>query len=64
MPQGSIGGHILWLCFTCDQPDAVHEHHVVGQDLHMGCGDDHGNDQVPGEQGDCGVMIGYVDDGA
>ena len=64
VPQGSIGGPLLWLCFTCDQPDAVHEHHVVGQDLHRGCGDDHGDDQVPGEQGDCGDMIGYVDDGA
>ena len=58
VPQGSIGGHLLWLCFTCDQPDAVHEHHVVGQDLHRGCGDAHGHDLVPGEQGDCGDMIG------
>ena len=64
VPQGSIGGPLLWLCFTYDQTDAVHEHHVVGQDLHRGCVDVHGDDQVPGGQGDCGDMIRYVDDGA
>ena len=64
VPQGSIGGPLLWLCFTCDQPDAIHEHTVDGQDLHRGCNNGPGDEQVPGGQGDCGDMIGYVDDGA
>ena len=34
VPQGSIGGPLLWLCFTCDQPDSVHEHQVDGHDVH------------------------------
>ena len=63
VPQGSIGGPLLWLCFTCDQPDAVHEHQVVRQGLHRGCVAPR-DDQGPGEQGDCGDLIGYVDDGA
>ena len=61
VPQGSIGGPLLWLCFTCDQPDAVHEHQVVGHELHRGCVAPK-DDQGPGEQGDCGDLIGYVDD--
>ena len=69
VPQGSIGGALLWLCFTCDQPDTVHEHQVDGQDLHRGCGVAEGDqvaegEQVQGGKGDCGNMIGYVDDGA
>ena len=36
---------------------------MVGQDPHRGCGLPT-EDQVPGGQGDCGDMIGYVDDGA
>ena len=65
VPQGSIGGPLLWLCFTCDQPDVTHEHPVAGQDTHRGCGGDQGLGQVvPGGNGDCGTMVGYVDDGA
>ena len=37
VPQGSIGGPLLWLCFTCEQPDAVHEHPIDWEDLHRGC---------------------------
>ena len=70
VPQGSIGGPLLWLCFTCDQPDVVHEHPVDGQDLHRGCADHVESDaaRVVGEDaggdGDCGELVGYVDDGA
>ena len=38
VPQGSIGGPLLWVCFTCDQPDVVHDHPVVGHGLDRGCG--------------------------
>ena len=38
MPQGSIGGPLLWLCFTCDQPDVIHNHEVDGEELQRGCG--------------------------
>jgi hypothetical protein len=68
VPQGSIGGPLLWLCFTCDQPDVVHEHPVDGEDLHRGCAGHVGADPVlgeePGGKGDCGELVGYVDDGA
>ena len=72
VPQGSIGGPLLWLCFTCDQPDVIHDHLVDGSDLHRGCGADvEAGDQAV-EQGessgssevDCGELVGYVDYGA
>ena len=55
----------LWLCFTCDQPDVVHDHPLDGEDLQRGC-------QVqtllsePTARGAaaCGELVGYVDDGA
>ena len=73
VPQGSIGGPILWLLYTCDQPDVVHEHPVVRQSADRGCGEhlvDGGGGE--GQDGDvhdqqsvqCGVLVGYVDDGA
>ena len=73
VPQGSIGGPLLWLCFTCDQPDVTHDHPVQGDDLHRGCGQAQvqGQDQDQVEQTvrvreerDCGELVGYVDDGA
>ena len=65
VPQGSIGGPLLWLCFTCDQPDAVHEHPVDGLDPQRGCvGVVPADVQVHGGPGDCGELVGYVDDGA
>ena len=70
VPQGSIGGPLLWLCFTCDQPDVVHDHPVDGQDLHRGCGQVQAGAVVHGEESanrqgdDCGTLVGYVDDGA
>ena len=30
VPQGSVGGPLLWLIFTCDQPDSVHDHMIDG----------------------------------
>ena len=57
---------MLWLCFTCDQPDVVHEHIVDGQDLQRGCQAqiDTGQADQPGAEGGCGELVGYVDDGA
>ena len=43
-----IGGPILWLLFTGDQPDVVHEHEVDGQDPMKGCGRDGGHGQGQG----------------
>ena len=70
VPQGSIGGPIMWLLFTCDQPDVVHEHKIDGSKVDRGCRE---QDQVGGHVhhgavdrggGDCGLLVGYVDDGA
>ena len=66
VPQGSIGGPILWLLFTCDQPDVIHEHVVDREDVDRGCST---GDQVERSQarasdevgGGCGLMVGYVD---
>ena len=80
VPQGSIGGPLLWLCFTCDQPDVIHNHEVDGEELQRGCGihqlrgSQGGVEQVDEEvlgnqvaeqaQEGCGELVGYVDDGA
>ena len=64
VPQGSIGGPLLWLCFTCDQPDAIHDHHVVGHGLDRGCGGEEQDQDRHEGGGDCGELVGYVDDGA
>ena len=65
VPQGSIGGPLLWLCFTCDQPDVVHSHSIDGQDPHRGCQEQHPGTGVQGCHGGeaCGELVGYVDDG-
>ena len=76
VPQGSIGGPILWLIFTCDQPDVVHDHQIDSKKPDRGCSErvlpgdqDEGGGQYvqpADDQGGtgCGVMVGYVDDGA
>ena len=57
VPQGSIGGPILWLIFTCDQPDATHEHAINIEEVDRGCSlNEDGGSQ-------CGILVGYVDDG-
>ena len=65
VPQGSIGGPILWLLYTCDQPDVVHDHPVVRQSVDRGCSEhviEGGSGE--GQHVECGVLVGYVDDGA
>ena len=63
----------MWLCFTCDQPDIVHEHPANGLALDRGCqahaeglglveGEDHDVQEGVGEG--CGELVGYLDDGA
>ena len=55
VPQGSIGGPILWLLFTCDQPDVIHNHSINKMLPNRGCST---------EEDGCGQLVGYVDDGA
>ena len=58
VPQGSIGGPLLWLCFTVDQPDVIHDHSVeVNNDIDSA-------DGLANEDDNCGQFVGYVDDGA
>ena len=60
-PQGSVGGSLLWLMFTCNQPDVVHDHPIDGVDLYRGCPSMSG---AHTEQVGCGELVGNVDDGA
>lgn len=57
----------MWLLFTREQPDVIHEHEVDGQDPERGCGAQggqvQGDDAGVGQVG-CGELVGYVDDGA
>ena len=64
-PQGSIGGPILWLIFTCDLPDVIHNHCVDIKAPNRGCAvPSHGIRSIRQSDVGCGVMVGYVDDGA
>ena len=67
VPQGSIGGPILWLIFKCDQPDVNHNHPIDIYDSNRGCLSTNitniQKNKVSVIQ-ECGVMVGYVDDGA
>ena len=68
--EGSIGGPILWLLFTCDQPDIIHSHKINREVLDRGCSLSIGTtNDIPeanhtSSTDKCGVMVGYVDDGA
>ena len=43
----------------------MHEHQVDGKDVHRGCGGQNvQQQQIAGGAGDCGALVGYVDDGA
>ena len=67
VPQGSIGGPLLWVCFTCNQPDSIHDHPIAGHGLDSVQQDLPEQNEVDavahGERG-CGELVGYVDDGA
>jgi predicted peroxiredoxin len=39
VPQSSIGVPILWLIFTCDQPDVIHDHQIDRKMVDRGCSD-------------------------
>ena len=71
VPQGSIGGHILWLIFTYDQPDVVHNHPVDINRFDRGCSfsssmqlSEESRDTINENGHGCGLFVGYVDDGA
>ena len=71
VPQGSIGGPILWLIFTCDQPDVVHNHPVDINRFDRGCSfsssmqlSEESRDTINENGHGCGLFVGYVDDGA
>ena len=40
---------------------AATEHPVAGQDIHRGCGEQITGQEIAGGKGDCGEMVGYVD---
>ena len=46
--QGGVGAGLLYLCYTTDLPDAVHNHPVNNSEAY--CKDD-------------GAMVNFVDDG-
>ena len=46
-----------WLIFTCDQPDVIHEHPINRENVDRGCVEFQENN------GNCGILVGYVDDG-
>ena len=46
VPQGSIGGPLLWLCFTVDQPDVIHDHSVEVNE-----------DELANEDDNCGQLF-------
>ena len=62
-PQGSIGGPLLWRCFTSDQPDVIHDHPLDQEHAGQGVREDDQEGEVDGDD-DCGALVGYVDDGA
>ena len=63
VPQGSIGGPIMWLLFTCDQPDVIHDHKVDGSRVDRGCrelgqaGEDVHQEAADSVDGSCGLLV-------